>query len=109
MRFLGAMDIFTYVLMREVTKTYLCINDKYVLICIFFFFGAMDIFTYVLIREVTKIYVSNNVLDFCYNIKIIIHLLLACKLQRLYFVDSLQKSLVHKNTCTKNKFSMGVY
>ena len=30
-------------------------------------------------------------------------------LQRLYFVESLQKTLVHKNTYTKNKFSMGVY
>ena len=30
-------------------------------------------------------------------------------LQRLYFVESLQKTLVHKNTCTKNKFSMGFY
>ena len=31
------------------------------------------------------------------------------QLQRLYFVESLQKTLVHKNTYTKNKFSMGVY
>ena len=30
-------------------------------------------------------------------------------LQRLYFVESLQKTLVHKKTYTKNKFSMGVY
>ena len=58
---------------------------------------------------VTQNFPNHKCLAFCFTRSYMSLILIYSLLQRLYFVESLQKTLVDKNTYTKNKFSMEVY